>query len=580
MRKILQIIKEHKWAILAAVFIIILMTAPEIYFRWKNQNVYQGVLLGGMDEVLYLNRIQEVRDGYYSLGNSLWAEGKDAPYLTPPLSEIIAASFGKLFGLGLANTVLLEYFVFPTLIFFFIYIFVYRLTKRKLIGLLASVTVLLSTNLLDPVSIWNLLTHQKTIHGFLAFNRPISPQTHSLFFFSYLMFFWFFWEKKKWIYGIFSGIILGLSFYTFPYTWSYLYSALALLFIISLFRKNWPQAKKILLVGLIGIIVAIPYFYNFYQAIHHPAFSETSLSFGTLKTHAPEFGAATIILLALFLLFFPRSNKERYDFSLALILAPFIVLNQQIITGITLFPAHYHWYIHKPIIIIFIIIILFERLANWMAKSKWLKFVYAGLATLILLVNFDNAVILQTSSYKGREPIALDDQNYGPAFHWLNEYAQKGDSVLANPHISWLLTVYTPLDSVYLLHAHYYLITDRHQILERYFLEYRLSGLTAKEAKEKFIQDRFRLSADLYGQHYRKLYGGYDKIPDEEVYRLADEYIKFSSIPLKNLLEKFSTDYLIWDILQQPEWQIEQYPFFKLVEQDQRIKLYKFIDEP
>ncbi len=63
MSKIIQIIKEHKWAILIALLAASIVASPQICFRLDNADVYQGIEVVGMgDERSWMSRVREAAD--------------------------------------------------------------------------------------------------------------------------------------------------------------------------------------------------------------------------------------------------------------------------------------------------------------------------------------------------------------------------------------------------------------------------------------------------------------------------------------------------------------------------------------
>ncbi len=566
-KEITQILSQHKWAVFFAILVGLIMILPEVYFRYEHQDIYQGIgmHLGGADEMFYLLRVQEIRDGHFETANPYWAEGKDLPYLRPPLAEMIVSSLGWIFNFNMADTVLLGHFVFPFLIFLLIYTLVYQLTRKKSASLAASTTVLLATNLMDPKVIWDFFINQKIYYYLLPFNRVIAPQVHALFFFGFLLFFWLFLKSGKSIYVFISGLILGFSFYTYPYTWTFIYAFLGLLVLIYIWQKKWSEIKNIVYITGISLLVALPYFWNLWQAMHHPLYLELAFRSGLVKTHLPQIGSLVLILSAIFLLFFSRQWKKRYYFCLALVLAPWVVLNQQIITGQIIIPEHYHWYFHKPLAAIFIIIIIFQ-----LNKKFW-----PILTGLICSVGFCYALITQVSLYKIKEATTIENQRYGDVFQWLNNHSQKDEVVATHSFLSDLILVYTHLNSAAALDAHYYLAADEQQLWQRMFLERRLDGLKGEEAREKFLEDKVKISGDIYGEYFRKGWGGRENTPDEKIYSIAQAYQESLSFPLEEVLEKFQVKYLVWDALKGPDWQIDQYPFFKQVYQSNGVKIYQ-----
>src|SRR3989338_11042334 len=101
----LTFFREHWLAIALSVLIVAITVAPPLL--WRASPEYQGVdMLKTNTETLYLSMINEVMDGHWGLGNPYLFEGKDAPYLFPPVSAYIIGGFGKLFGLSAVNAAL------------------------------------------------------------------------------------------------------------------------------------------------------------------------------------------------------------------------------------------------------------------------------------------------------------------------------------------------------------------------------------------------------------------------------------------------------------------------------------------
>ena len=567
MNQYLQILKNHKWAIILAVLIGIIMAIPHIYFIVDNKEVYQGIMMSGLDEEYYLARMQEVRDGHYFMASPFWQEYKDQPNLWPPLSENLAVLTGRFFGLNLINTVLFGNFVFPFLIFLILYALVYSMSKGKSLALFSAMVISLAPNLTDPQSLWRLLSSGQTSDTFLAYSRLISPQIHALFFFSFFLFFWLFLEKRKWLWGILSGIVLGLSFYVYPFIWMFIYVFLGLLILIYFFRKNRFQIKNLFLVMGIGLLIAIPFAWNLIQAMAHPFYKETSLRFGWVQSHSPQLGVTMLILLGFYLLLFPRTLKGRYDFGLAIVLTPFILANQQIITGYLMGPARYHNYYYKPFALIFLIIIFFT-----IFKRKIVRFSFIA---VVLFVSIYNAWMVQTTSYRANEPSAIEYQRYSEVLSWLNINAQKDEVAMGNLFVSGFITTYTSLNSLVNSGNHYSLVSDK-ELSDRMFIIYYFDGLKPEQAKEVFYEKREDVSKYIYSQRYQKQFGSYDKIPDEKLDDLVVSYSQFYQIPIDQTFKKYNTKYLVWDVSNDLNWQIDNYHFLTEVYQDNNFKIYAF----
>lgn len=561
MGKFAKIAINHKWAICLAFLAAIIISYPQIYFRYDHKDAYQGIdasLLTG-DEYYYWSRIQEVRDGYPSSVNPFFKEGKAGPYSQPPLGEILAAYLGKLFFLDLNNTVLLTKTLFSFLLFLAIYSFIYLLFKEKLTAGACSTMIFFGMTLLSR-------------HGpeaeFLWFSRMLHPLISSLFFFAFLSVFWLFWDtstrlsaRKKWVFGVISALILGFSFYVYPYTWIFLYAFSGILIFISLSQKDWQKIKRIILVLLLSLLVAVPYFINFYQMITHPNYLEFQQRVGLAESRTPIVGYLLPSLLIFFLLFFARKCRERYFFCLALVITPFIVLNQQLITGKILHPSHWHGSYIRFLAIIFIIVIFL----NGIKKERFKKM----LAALIIGAGIWAGFTIQSSSYAKYEESFVKEQRYGPILEWLNKNTQKEEVVLADPELSKYIPIYTSLNVAYSRdYAIFYLSIPQERLLNNEFLIYRLEGLKPEEAKEIFFRDREPLSFQVYGFYYQT-------IPDQVLLEFAVKYQAFYSQPLEEYLKKYQVKYVIWDSKTHPQWALDQYQFLKKVGEIENFVIYK-----
>ena len=579
-----QLIKNHKGAILFAFLVAAIVAFPQFYFPYDHADSYQGIYIANTDnETGYLNRVQEVRDGHPLLGNAVFKDGKDDPYVQPPLGEIIITYLGKIFFLDLNNTILLARFLFAFLGFLAVYGFVFLISKAKLTAVSAATAVCLARPLLSRGALVALLKGEAPVNTFLDFYRPVQPQVSFLFFFGFLLFFWLFFKKKQWIWGIISTLILGLSFYVYPYTWSFIYAFCGVLCLILIFQKKWPDVKRIIIMALGGIFIAFPYFLNVYRSTLHPYFLEITARFGLVETHQPILGFLIPSIFIIFLLFFPRKWPERYIFSLALFIAPFIVLNQQIVTGKNFNSGHYHWFVHQPLVIIFLVIIFLYQTKFWQEKLKLFKNVNISkiLACLIIVGSIYTGVVIQAASYEESERQILYDQRYAPIVEWLNNNTEKEEVVLSDFHQSGILSIYTSLNQFYNVSSYLYFSASSERILNSLFVFYRLDGVNEEDAEELFLQEqeKYLISKRVYSTYYRDVFGSALAIPDQVLSSFAEKYQDFLLIPFDKFLKMHDVKYVVWDTKNYSQWQLDQYEFLSKVYEEGDFKIYRIINE-
>lgn len=579
MVKLVELIKEHKFALILAVFVSIIVVLPQIYFRIEHRDdgVYQGIEL--LPDSPWSARVREIQDGH-SLGSIYYKDGKDNPYLFQPLGSMVVGYMGKLFSLGINNTILLSRIVLPFLTVVLMYAFVYLFSRSKDVALSATSIILLVDGLLSPFGISQVVSGVSP-SSFLEIARPVNSAMIFIPLFAFLCAFWRFYQTKNWKYGFLSSFFLGLNFYNYFYSWTYLYAFGSLLGLIFLIQKKWKEVGVITMVYAGALIFFVPYAINLWKATKFPSYEEVSLRFGVVFTYAPIFiGFVALVSIIVFLLFFKREDKEKYFFGLAIMLAPLITMNQQLLTGKVIQAGHYHWYFHKPMAIVFLLIIVFELLSRFSLNScrKWF-------AAMTVLISMATGSFVQAWSFYVDYPSrdggerAITRQKYGPVMKWLNANAAKESVVFANDEASHITVIYTPLNVFYHRAAIYQLEATTKRLIEVLFSLYRLRGVDALQAEKVFMAERGYISSNIYGMHYKEVLGSYEAIPDgkiEEIIELYKESLSVSTDEwFKNILDKYKVEYLIWDYAIDPMWKLDRFTYLEKAAEFGHISIYR-----
>lgn len=581
--KIKQLVREHRWAIVLGIIVSLLCALPQVYFRidHKDDGVYQGIEL--LPDSPWSARAREVMDGHPWFGNIYNKDGKDQPYLFQPLGSMVVAYTGGLFSLDINNTILLSRLVFPFMVTILIYGFVFLISRDKLAALTSAAILLLADSVLRPFGVMQILQGELP-DEFLRLSRPVNPAMIYVFFFGFLVSFWYYYKNRAVRYGILSAILLGLNFYNYLYTWTYLYAFGGLLVLFYIYERQWKEVQRLVYVFVGALIVGIPYLINLYNVTTYPTYEEVGARFGVVLTHMPLFvGFTVIIAIFAFLFFFPKKDKNQYYFNLALVLTPFITMNQQIITGKVLQPNHYHWFFHKPVVIIVVCVVIFSLLT----RLAWTRLrVLTAIAMLVVSVA-TGAFIQYVSYHDGFNDggaIAIERQKFGPVMEWLNTNVEKETMVFANNEASHITVIYTPLNVFYHRALPFAsLSATKARQLETLFTFYRLDGVGHDEAREVFYKDRERISTEIYGIYYNELYGSYVAIPDEKIDEVVSLYQATLGMPrdewLKNVWKKYEVKYFVWDEESNPLWRLDQYVFLEKVAQFGTLVIYQSTSE-
>lgn len=558
---------RQNWsALVIAVLVGVIVALPQFLFIFQAGSSYHGLNIFETDaEYYYINRINDVYFGHYLIANPYLAAGQNLPYVQPPLPEIIMGVTGRILHLSISQLMIFFRFVAPAFLFLLIYHFILNLSAgRRLPSLLGSAIAILAPNLLSyPQQLWHIATGTFRADTYLNYARPINPQISSLFFFGFLYFFWRFIEtrRKKW--WSMSVIIFGLSFYVYPYTWTYLSVVVGLYFLSALVRRKWHNVLAYLLLMVTAYAIALPYFFNTWRLVSNPWYEQLTKLYGLRESHDFVFSGtviAIIVLICLWNWLQKKSTTRETIFFVTLALAGIIAINQHVITGKVLYYGHYHWYFIKPIFSLVIALFLFG-LVDFLKLNLIIKKCLFG---LIVTLVFINAYNVQLSAYSRDYNRYLEMQRYYQAINWLNANAKSGQTVyvpesyyfsLPNrsgvnniPSVTFnrMISSYTDLNVYFSRYLNFYLIP--YQNYQRYNLFFTLKLLSVTPDNVYGYLDTHRDIFFDYYADYLKVRGlTYADISDDELKQLSSDYADFYNLSWSEIMRKYPLDYIVWD---------------------------------
>lgn len=543
---------KNNWAALAVAFLVALAVGfPELYFVYDMGAEYKGAPLMGTDaEEHYMASMREAHDGRYILSN-VYSAPKDIPFLYPEGGEVLAGFLSRITGLGVIRFNMAMKFVSPFVLFLLLYYLSLALGGKKSTAILAASFVILGSNLAArPKEILSVFGFGPNYHtGFNNYFRPINPGLSSMLFFGYLALFYKLIKNPKIMTAAFLGIILGVSFYFYLFTWTFLLVFTGLFLVFAVVAKKYNLAKGVSVALATALLLSVPYWLEVLRAISSPAYSEAALRFGMVSGHN-FFISGSLILVAvisgfLFLKYlFSRNRNTGAGASIFGALFGFsilIVYNQQVVTGQAIQSPHYHF------MSTILMLIFFAVFAAWhyIGKVKFFRndFSKAALAVLALAFLFINNFRWQTASYLHIRQTSYQRQEYVPVMEWLDGNAPEKSIIFGDVALSSLVPVFTSLDIYPSGFAQYYLLPG--DVFKRYaFLKVWFSGVRPEDAEEKFLGElRNKLSYEVYGIQYRK------NMPDEQALNLAREYEEFRKKDLREILNSdyYKPTYFVFD---------------------------------
>jgi len=368
-------------------------------------------------------------------------ENKDTPAWLPVLNPLIMGGLGKLTG-SLKNGIILSDFLFPSAIFLVIYLLFLEIISRKYAAIIFASLFIFAPKLgmyIPPVT---QLNFKYLINGLVPFLDNDTPLHFSFFeepkitFFFYILAFYLVFRALK--YGgrksiMFAGVSFGLLFYTYLYDWMSFLSALGLMFLFFLFKKQYGRMKQVFLITVTGFIVSIFYWIQFLQVHALSQYNEI------ITRHAIEFShrfrfitvwksyLRDIVLVFVLWFIFWKKSAILVVYLAGFLLSYFIIVNIQVIIGFN--PQPDHWYRTQFLVVaasIFIIgLWLYDRyIANRIQKK------YVGSLVFIFLVYFFMGNLYSEYVYSKvyAQEFVLDLKS-AERYDWLNKNTEK-DSVI------------------------------------------------------------------------------------------------------------------------------------------------------
>ena len=286
-------------------------------------------------------------------GDINFPENRTAPYMVPPLPDLIMGYLSRALGSLKAGFIAGD-FIFPAVSFFLLYLLGLELTRKKTFAaLFASASFFITRTFL----FFPLLTHyyqayivNYTLHlqPRLYFDRFEDPLLTAPFFFLALyLLLRSLTREERWTPWL-AGISAGLLFYVYFYYMVYFFVALGIIGLIVLVQKNTAALKKIIIVGTVGLAVSLFYWKNFFTLTHLSTYADIISHVGPEQGFAPFFYLVPsfayiqhgALAIALYLLL-RRESPSRAAYMAGLLLPVFVVYNFQVITGFN--PQPDHW---------------------------------------------------------------------------------------------------------------------------------------------------------------------------------------------------------------------------------------------
>lgn len=554
--KIIFFFKKHYLIILVTLLVGFVSVLPQIIAVVNLGDKYQGMpFMYTPNEDVYLARIREVVDGHNMVGSAFFYEYKNQFPLMPAIAENLYALPTVLFSVPLVDVLYASKFILPAFLFLLVYYFILSLSYDRILlssrinAMVGGLFTVLGYDLVDYRYFFNLIQGHVNTVILPLWTRPINPITGAIFIFIFLLLIWgMIYQKKK--YNIIFGAIIWVFSLGYIFSWTLILSVVFLSVLLCLKRKDFISTKRLLLMVLLWLILASPYWYGIIHTVITPGGDLVAARYGMFFTHLPIVNKFIFVVSLLFAglsayFKFYKKEKERDDnwwyFCLVLVLSCWIVFNQQIITGRTVWFHHYVQYT-IPICISVVMVLI----NNWV-KPKFTKIWFATLIVVFSSVCLWNILALRTIKYQQNVYAKL--QNYAPVMSWFNSNAPKDCVVLNqqadNPEV--VLDLLIPAFTHCNTYAPSWLFdgVTEERILHDYLVILKLKGVGPDDIKNYLENNEVEVRSYFYA-NWDQLFGyGSDPYIKQKINQIALAYQDFTWKDFTTELKKYKLDYIL-----------------------------------
>jgi hypothetical protein len=354
---------KWRFGIIAGIIVAIFGLYPQFAVWYERGDNWNGVFASNdLDEAAYAAYLQALIDGRPRKNDPY--SGRDETPENPQYESIFSIQFAspylaavpaRIFGLNASQTFIAIFALaafFTALALFWLIV---QITGDERFAFVAVLVVLFGGALCSGNGFINELLGRGGAYPFLPFLRRYIPAVAFPFFFAVFGFVWFSLKSQTKSVKYISATLAGSSFAFLVFSYFYIWTtAAAFLFALTawwlvLRPENWKKDLKfILLTDLIAFLSLLPYAYLLSKRA--PDIDDIQL---LVYTHAPDFYRYPLIICTIALIFlalaiwlgFAKLKQRSTIFFLAFSSIPLIVFNQQVITGRSLQPFHYEFYV-------------------------------------------------------------------------------------------------------------------------------------------------------------------------------------------------------------------------------------------
>lgn len=489
------------------------------------------------------------------LGDWQAFEYRHGPKVQPILGPLIFGQVAKV--TGLENLYIIVDFIFPPLVFLTFYYLAKLITKSELLSTLAALVLIgkepLQSFLIKfGVSILKYRQLQYFFDYLNSLNRPLgfarfdSPQFSFVILILGLIVFFKAVKTQRVIFYLVAGLLFGLQWYMYSYYAVFLTLVLGSLFGIFLIQGDFKQLRVLIVAILVAITTSTLYWWNYFQFNQLPQALDFLYRAGRVDGRWFDGGSLLTILTLLGLLVIPvdRKAKPTFIFLTSLLLASFLCLNLQILSGFSV--QHFHW---QSVIVAPVLILTSVYLLSLLKTTVLVRPIILLAILLTAGIFFRNLLIAKNTAVAYTKNNGLEQ-----AFDWINRNLEQ-ESVIMTPSIEsnyWLIIK----TKAYIFNPHgLHSLAPTAELVNRFALTFNLFNVDSSFADQFLdyrpapgIQPHTHESLDLAGYDYIfdakfGLYGPKSLQAQNEI-KQAIKIFQTTKLGLLQVKQLYKLDYL------------------------------------
>jgi hypothetical protein len=506
--------RDLLFGIFAAVVVSVITLLPQIYLCYQRGSDWNGqYALFDSDEIAYAAYVRALmdhrprrNDPYTGLDNTQ-AETLYSIQFIPAYSIAIPARLARI-SASTAFIVLSVSVAFASSIVLFCILF--DLLGDGLLSAFGAVTILLMAGFAGAAP-WNFFAP----HVSFPFLRRYLPAFPFPFFFAMVWFMWRALTRNSWMWAVLASISLPIQIYSYFFVWTA--AAAWILTLAVLWLATQPVRRYLWRVfGTVAAVAAMALIPYISLLRHRAAVTDDAqlLEF----THAPDLLRGPEVYGFLIALILVRRGwrNPKTVFALSIALAPFVIFNQQILTGRSLQPFHYEQFITNYSVLLAGVF----AVASSRAIARRVQ-IYGGIIFLLLGFAYSAAIAERTFDFSREvdkaRAAALRLNGPGTVFATNRYLITTVPAVTSNP-VLWARYMYT------------FSNVDRTQQKFRFYKYLYFSGATKEDVRRLLERPDAAVRQDVFGAERANpmLTTQPLTITSQDIESAVDEYVRFT----------------------------------------------------